>query len=153
MMRTHRLSPQAMATMKQMRAARSALKAKLFGSLSPAHRAYVASVIGNLAIAQKPDVKAASAQIDAMLTASEKTAIVNAHAAGMEQIETLGKQMHDQMRAQWRASGASPRPMPSQRPMRRMHKSHKPDAGMFLLQAARPGPGMMMHGKREHRPM
>ena len=152
-MSASRLSPQARATMKQMHDAQSALKAKLFGSLSAAHRAYVAGIIGNLAISNKPDLKAAAAQIDSKLTASEKAAIVSAQAASMKQMESLGKQLRDEMVAQQQASGASPRPMPSHQP-RRMHKPRTPDAGAFLLRAARPhGPGMMMHGKREHRPM
>ena len=150
----HQLSPQARATMKQLRGTQSALKAKMFGSLSAAHRAFVASVIGNLAISSKPNVKAAIAQIDAQLTTSEKTAIVNAHATAMKQMATLGKQLRGEMHAQWQTSNASPRPMAAQHHMRRMHKPRTPDAGAFLLQAARPhGSGMMMHGKREHRPM
>lgn len=141
--------------MKKIRAAQQATKAKMFGSLSAAHRAYVANVIGNLAISSKPNPKAAIAQIDAMLTASEKTAVVNVHAAGVKQLRALGKQLRDQMQGQWKASGASPRPMWSHRPMHRMHKPRTPDAGAFLLQAAHggPGPGMMMRTRREHRPM
>lgn len=152
----HTPSPQAKAAMKKIRDAQMATKAKMFGSLSAAHRAYVASVIGNLAISSKPNVKAAIAQIDATLTASEKTAVIDAHAAGMKQLRALGKELRDQMRAQWKASGASPLPMPSHRPMRRAHKARTPDAGAFLLQAAHgggPGPGMMMRMGREHRPM
>jgi hypothetical protein len=140
--------------MKEIRAAQQATKAKMFGSLSAAHRAYVANVIGNLAISSKPNPKAAIAQIDATLTATEKAAVINAHAAGMKQMRALGKRLRAQMQAQWQASGASPRPRWSHRPMHRMHKPRTPDAGAFLLQAAHgPGPGMMMHARREHQPM
>ncbi len=149
-MKWHTSSPQAKAAMKQLRATQMATKAKMFGALSAAHRAYVASVIGNLAISSKPNMKAAIAQIDAELTASEKTAVINAHAVGMKQMQALGKQIHHQMRAHWKASGASPRPMSLHRPMRRGHKPRTPDAGAFLLQAAHPGgPGMMMRMRRE----
>lgn len=138
----HTPSPAAKAAMKQVRATQMATKAKMFGSLSAAHRAYVASVIGNLAISNKPNVKAAIAQIDAKLTAAEKTAVINAHAAGMKQLQALGKQMRARM------------PMPSHRPMRRSHKPRQPDAGAFLLQAAHGGgPRMMMRMRREPPPM
>lgn len=158
----HRPSPQMLAAMKKLRATQEATKAKIFASLSSAHRAYVANVIGTLAISIKPNFKAAAMQIDAKLTAAEKKAVLAAQAAGMAQTKALLTQLRGQMRAQWQASGASPLPMPSHRPMmRRAHKHRVPDAGAALLRAARigeagpgmMGPGMMLFVHRERRPM
>ena len=163
-------------------------RAKLFGSVTPGHRKLVAQIIGELAMSSKPDAKGAAAQVDAVLSPSEKKAIIAANVAARAQMANLRKQ-NGALRGQFEAFrkhlmserpiNASPTaqlPPMAQGPTaqlpprarmnsmtphlgwgnqtgqqsRGIHKNPKtrtPDAGWYLIVAARFGPhmhGMMM---------
>jgi len=113
-------------------------RAQVLGALTPAHKQLYASVVGNLAIAASPDPRAAAAKLDAALSTSEKTAIINADTQ-------FRSAMKSQMQ-QWRA--AHPRPSPSGSPWpkhnRGRRKARTPDAGRILLAMAGGHGGMMM---------
>jgi hypothetical protein len=163
--------------MKQ-RALIASSRARLFGSVTPAHRRLVAQIIGELAISPKPDAKAAAAQIDAALSSSEKKAVIASNVAARAQMASLRKQ-NEALRAQEAAFRkhimseriAAGLPAP-QTPMAQQgaiaphpgwgnqsgQHSHKrsghgmktrtPDAGWYLVVAAQFGPHM--HGMMGH---
>ena len=120
------------ADMQKMREAYEAYRQQILKDLSPSSRALLAKVVGNLAIADNPDRKTAVEQLDAGLSASEKSAIL-----------ADAKQFRDQMRAKWQSAhpGATP---PSMHMNGKKHEPHAPDAGMILLSLD--GHGMMMGG-------
>jgi len=129
-------------SMQQMRGWRQAERASMLGALSGAHRAYLASVVGALAIAAKPDPKAAAAKIDAMLTSGERAAILTAQKTYQAKVMTAHRAMFKSMSAAMphrtidittRMSGASS--------MARMHRGHRTmTAGMLLLAQTGFGP-------------
>lgn len=114
-------------------------RAQVLGALTPAHKQLYASVVGSLAIAASPDPRAAAKQLDAALSASEKTAILNAG----KQFMTAMKSMREQMMPNhpWPKASGSPWPHRG----RGGHKAHTPDAGAILLGMAGGHGGMMMH--------
>lgn len=133
------------ASMKQLETLHHALRASMLAALSPAHRAYLGSVIGNLAIASKPDFKAAAAALDAKLSASEKSAILAAHTKFQAQMKTAMASMRQAM-----PHPSSPNPGGQIVVMHTAAGSdndvdhhHAPTAGGLLLELA--GPGMMDH--------
>jgi len=81
------------AEMTQEQAAHMATRAKILGALTPAHKAYLANLVGQLAIAAKPDPIAATAKLDKILSASEKSKILAIHSAAMAQMLSHMKAM------------------------------------------------------------
>ena len=77
----------------KMRAAHKATRAKILAALTPAHRAWLANLLGQLAISPNPDPEAARAKIDATLSATEKTNILAIHKAAMGQMMSHMKTM------------------------------------------------------------
>ena len=130
------------ANFQQMETLHKQYRAQVLGALTPAHKQLYASVVGNLAIAASPDPKAAAAKLDAALSTSEKTAILNADS----QFRAAMKAQSEKMRAAhpWPSPSGSPRP-------RRSHKPRTPDAGRILLAMAGGHGGMMMRGPGMHR--
>jgi hypothetical protein len=133
------------ANMQQMMKLHQQFRAQVLGALTPAHKQLYASVVGNLAIAASPDPRAAVKQLDAALSTSEKTAILNANT----QFMTAMKPIRQQMMANhpWPKPSGSPWPKRSHGP----HKARTPDAGAILLAMASGHGGMMMgrmHGDR-----
>jgi hypothetical protein len=126
------------ANMQQMMKLHQQFRTQVLGALTPAHKQLYASVVGGLAIAASPDPRAAAKQLDAALSASEKTAILNAE----QQFRTQMKSMHQQMMANhpWPKPSGSPWPKRSHGP----RKPHTPDAGEILLGMAGGHGGMMM---------
>ncbi len=121
--------------MQQMRKLHEQFRAQILGALTPEHRQLLASIAGNLAIADKPDIRAAAKQLDEALSPGEKSAIL-----------ADAKAMHDQMRAQMQAMRAAhPWPQRSGAPKAREGKRehHAPTAGGILLMVAS-GHSMMM---------
>ena len=116
-------------------------RTQVLGALTPAHKQLYATVVGNLAIAASPDPRAAAKQLDAALSASEKTAILSANA----QFMTAMKSMWQQMMANhpWPKPSGSPRPKRGGGP----RKPHTPDAGEVLIGMAGGHGGMMMGRK------
>jgi hypothetical protein len=124
--------------MQQQEAMHKQFRAKILGTLTPAHRNLLASVAGQLAVSANPDPKAAIAKLDAALSSGEKQAILNAAQSFMSQQRAMREQAIAKMRAA-NPSMPSPRPRPSG--MQRMRRT--PDAGALLLMIATGGPGMM----------
>lgn len=69
---------------------------QILSALSPVHRRAVAATIGELAIAQSPDVQAAAKRLDHMLSPSEQQRIIAAHSSFAAQ----SRQLHEQMRTE-----------------------------------------------------
>ena len=123
--------------------------ANTFGA-QPVHRRAVGATIGELAIAQSPDIQGAAKRLDEMLSGAERQRIVAAHAA----FEAQSRQLHEQMRTELQSE------MPANHPQFMGHRPQngampqRPqlDAGTLLLMALTPrplgkmdwhGPGMM----------
>jgi hypothetical protein len=144
------------AAMKQMEALRKAERAATLGDLSSAHRAYLASVVGNLAVAANPNPKAAIAAIDAKLTSGEKAAILATHKAYAAKSKALFVSLMKDMPHP--PGGINPGgPMQPAHAMASPHGSskhkmhhHTPTAGMLLFAqtgfGGRRGFGMMGPG-------
>jgi len=119
-----------------------ALRLKMLQALTPANKQLLATVVGQLATADTPDVKAAAAQLDAALSDGEKQAILAAVKAA-----------HDQMKQSWQSAhpNASPRPMHSPGATGGMHGMHgmhdeMSDPGALLLMIVAHGEPMPMMG-------
>ena len=133
--------------MQQMDALHKQFRAKVLGSLTPAHRNLLASIAGQLAVSTNPDPKAAIQKLDAALSSGEKQAILNAAQSNMTQQRALFEQAFAKMRA------ANPNmPSPRPRPSGMLRTRRPPDAGALLLMIATggEGPGMGMHGGFMH---
>ncbi len=133
-------NPQRFAEMRQDRAQFEQLHAQarsqMLAALTPAHRALLANVVGQLAIAPNPDPRAAAQQLDAVLSPGEKQSVL-----------TIASQLHAQTRALMQAARA--RMEASLTPDQRaqldakapQHENgpegfrHQPDAGRALLHA------------------
>ncbi len=118
-------------------------RTQMLGALTPAHRALLASIAGQLATATKPNLRSAAERLDAALSPAESRAILGA-----------AKSAHMKMHAEWLAArkqfmAAHPKMRAMEmHPMRRPNAGHqahpKPDAGRLLLRVTSPGGGMMM---------
>lgn len=123
----------------QMRQIHTTERSQILGALTPAHRALLASVAGQLATSTNPDFKGAANRLDAALSSGEKQAILTAAQNARNQQRSLMQQV----RARFSPPPGAPRP-PRNFAGRRTH--HAPDPGMLLLRlSAAPGNGMMMH--------
>lgn len=119
------------ANFQKMRQLHAQYRDQMLAALTPQHRQLLASIAGNLAVAEHPNYRGAVEQLDSALSPSEKSAVIGA-----------AKSMRQQMRAMRPArSGGMPRPRigTPRRPM------HAPSAGRILLMMAG-GHGMMWHG-------
>ncbi len=128
------------ADFQQMESLHKQYRAQVLGALTPAHKQLLASVVGELATSASPDPRAAAAKLDAALSSSEKTAILDAD----KQFRAAMKAQFAKMRAAhpWPSPNGSPRP-------HRTRKAFTPDAGRILLGVAS-GRGGMMMGPRMH---
>lgn len=90
-----------MQQMQQMHQMHEQARTKILAALTPAHKSLLAKVVGDLAIADKPDQAAAAAQLDAALTPAEKTTITSVHTDMMKQMQSMmggqGGQMGQRM--------------------------------------------------------
>jgi Spy/CpxP family protein refolding chaperone len=144
-------------THQQMETLHTQVRAKVLGSLSAAHRALLAQIVGSLAVSPNPDPQAAVKQLDAALTPAEAQAVVSAHGAAMQQMHQLMESAHQrfqallttQQRAQLPNGGNGPMGGPHEEEMQRMSQL---SAGEILLHVASfdmedhmHGPGMMGH--------
>lgn len=93
-----------MAAMEQMHAQMKQLhlqaRAQILGALTPAHRALLANIAGQLAIAPNPNREAAAAALDRALTPAEGRTILAAQANERTQVHA----MMESARAQFEAS-------------------------------------------------
>jgi len=120
-------------------------RTQTLAALSSGHRTMLETVIGQLALSDHPDRKAAAAKLDAALSASEKAAILRIHSDTMARARALEDNAHKQMlssmpadvRAQAEQLHATMRQEMASRP------KHTPDAGRLLLGMTHQGRGMM----------
>jgi len=141
-------NPQRFAAMRQEREQMEQLhtqaRAQMLAALTPAHRAMLANVIGQLAISASPNPRAAALQIDAALSTGEKNSVLNVET----QLHTQMRAMMEARRAQMEAAMTPEQKADMQQRMAnrpaRPHVAHTPDAGMALLGLAahEGGPGM-----------
>ncbi len=115
----------------QARSIRRATRLRMLAALSAAHRALLARLAGNLAIASNPNPRAVASELDAALYPSERAAILAASRAEMAQVRALGAQIRAQMQS------VMPRP-PNGHGNRTwirhgMRHRHTPTAGEILL--------------------
>jgi hypothetical protein len=119
---------------------REAFRSSVLQALTPEHRALLAKVVGDLAVADNPDPKAAAEQLDSALSSGEKDAILKAASDMQAQM----KSQMDAMRSQWQSAHPDASP-PAGRPM---NAQRTPDPGRILLMVAGGGGGPMMMGPR-----
>jgi hypothetical protein len=117
-------------------------RTEMLAAITPAHKAAIANLIGQLAIAPNPNVDATAREIDSLLTPAESQSVIRIHEQAKTQMHALMESAHAQMERE-RPAGApehAPRPAMPNRPN---------DAGHIILMLAIPAPhGMMMmhHG-------
>jgi hypothetical protein len=130
------------ADMQQMVKLHQQFRAQVLGALSPAHRQLLASVVGNLAVSENPDWRAAAKRIDGALSPSESSAILNAEKQMRDQVKSLMEQFRkNHPEAMARPAGPAGAGAWQHRGQR---KPHTPDAGEILLGLAGGRGGMMM---------
>lgn len=121
---------------------------QILSTLSPVHRRVVAATIGELAIAQSPDVAGTARRLDQMLSPGERQRIIMAHSSFAAQ----SRQLHEQMRTELQSEMPAGHPgfMSSHGSQNGTMPTHPQlDAGTLLLMALTPRPmlGMMdWHG-------
>jgi len=121
---------QAHAKMEQLH---SQARLAMLNSLSPAQRATLAQVVGQLAIAPTPDLAAAARQIDASLTQAQARNILSISASLHQQAHQLMDSVHKQMMSTMPSSGAA-HAQSGMMHMRQGNEQNETDAGMILLQ-------------------
>jgi hypothetical protein len=141
----------------QAQAARMQTRSRLIAALTPAHRAAVANVFGQLALSSNPDPRAAAQSLDAFLSPAEKQSIVSIAAAERTSMRALMQQA----RAQFESTlGADQRARMEQRhaKMDGMRQSRPlpadaADPGAIVLRTLGTvgGPGMHGPGMHAHR--
>ena len=133
---------QAHAKMEQLH---SQARLAMLNTLSPAQRAALAQVVGQLAIAPTPDLASAAKQIDASLTQAQAKNILSIKASLHQQAHQVMAAVHQQMMSAM-PSGAGH----GQMGMTHMHpgnEQNENDAGMILLEMATHSSG---HGEFHH---
>jgi hypothetical protein len=120
-------------------------RAQMLASLSPAHKALLAQIAGDLAISPNPDFAAGARRLDAALTPAESQAVIRAH-------EAFKQQEHNAMEAAHAQFEKSLTPEEQQKVEQRhekvafgSHTEHQPDAGMLLLMPGHPMMWMAPH--------
>lgn len=87
-------------------------RSRILGSISPAHRALLAQIVGQLAISPNPDPDAAVRQLNAALSPAEAQAVVSAHSQLEQQMHASMENMHqaflNMLTPQQRASMTEP---------------------------------------------
>lgn len=122
-------------------------RAQMLASLSYAHRAAIARIVGNLAISPNPDPRAAAREIDGVLSSSERQAILAAQSSEMQRMRAMMEQMRAQMQQahahmqQWMQrmhQGIQQMHQGMQQmhqAMQQRHHRHTPTAGGILLRS------------------
>jgi hypothetical protein len=118
------------------------MRYQMLSTLSPVHRRAVAATIGELAISPDPDLDGAAKRLDQMLSSYERTRILAAHQAFVDQ----SRQLHEQMRTEIQSELPADHPAWTGHgpPNGRMTPPNF-DAGTLLLMELSPHPKMMGH--------
>lgn len=114
-------------------------RTQMLNALTPAHRTLLSNVVGQLAVAPTPDVRAAARQLDSALSPSEKQAILNAQTSERTQMQSAMQQMRAQMPPP--PGGTQRRPMMYGQERQGGGERRTPSAGIVLLRHA-----MMVRG-------
>jgi uncharacterized membrane protein YdfJ with MMPL/SSD domain len=133
----------------KMEALHTQSRTEILNALTPAHKAAVANIIGQLAVAPNPNPEAAAHQLDALLSGGERSSILRIHESMRTQMRSLMESMHSQMQQAMQQSGAPAGPPHGMHGGFGGGQQHAaPDAGHILLMlGALHGPRpMMMHG-------
>jgi hypothetical protein len=119
-------------------------RTQVLNSITAIHRQAVAGLIGQLAISANPDKSVTARQIDVLLSASERNAILSAHSTYETQSRTLHQQAMQQME-KYLPAGA---PQPGTHHMNPNGKTRTQvtDAGEILLRVLTSDDGRGMHG-------
>jgi len=120
-------------------------RAMILAALTPSHRRLLADIVGSLAIASSPDVKAAAARLDGALSASESKAITDAASAAHAKMREL---MQGSMMERGERPGGDKGTWSH-------HEHTPPTAGAILLHTALGAlaPPMRDHGPMDRMPM
>jgi hypothetical protein len=127
-------------------------RTEILNTLSTAHRAAIANIIGQLAISPNPDPRLAARQIDAMLSQGEQQRILSASTNERNQMKSLFEKLHQQMEAQnpnmpQHPNGMGPGGGWQHNGNAANRTKRAPDAGRDLLMMLSPHPmGMGHHG-------
>ncbi len=117
------------------------LRYQILSSLTPVHRRYVGSLIGELAVAPNPDFDGTAKRLDQVISGGEQSRILAAH----QQFETQSKALHEQMKTELQSelpAGAGQR-WGHHEPNGQQRQQHQVDFGTLLLRTLSPGRGMM----------
>jgi len=130
----------------QMKSIRDRERVAILGSLSAAHRAAFANIVGQLAVAPNPDRLAAARAIDATLTPAERNNVLSTESAARAQTRSLREASRAQFEAsltpdQRTALQARMAAREAKRPEGAPRQVRTPDAGMTLLDLAMGGGG------------
>ena len=119
-------------------------RSQVLASVSSVHLREVGMTIGELAIAQNPDIQAAARRIDQILSPGERQRVISLH----NSLETQMRQLHEQMRNEMKSEMPAGGPPMMNHPKNGMPMQRPTDAGGILLMLLSPHPmmGMMMHG-------
>ncbi len=126
-------------TMQQMEQMHAQARAKMLATLTPQNRQLLATLAGQLAVAEKPDVAAAAKQLDGALSASEKTAILTIHSSMRKQM-----QAHMPQRTAQTMPGM-PGMQGKDHHMGAMGNMNDPGMILLMMATMHGGPGMMHH--------
>ncbi len=135
-------------------------RAAILHSLTPAHRALLARIVGDLSVALHPDRDAAARRLDAALSAGEKHYILNEGRYVMDQMHALMDRMRSQMMGTMTTQQRQRMMMMHGQTtmamgggMMRRECQHAPDAGQILLHMAlNDHPPMMRFMMMMHHP-
>ena len=113
---------------------------QILAALSPAHRALLANIAGQLAIAPNPDREAAARALDAALSPNEARAVLGIESSARTQSDSLMEAARAQFEAtltpDQRAEMAQRMSAHEQGEPRMQRTQHTPDAGRTLLELA-----------------
>jgi hypothetical protein len=120
-------------------------RTQMLESLSAAHKAAIANIIGQLAIAPNPNPEAAARQIDGLLSPGERQSVLRIHDTLRSESRSLMESVRSQMPHPSMQGGPS-HPFGDKGP----NGQNRPpiDAGHILLMLANPG----MHNMMFHHP-
>ncbi len=118
-------------------------RAQVLGALSPAHRALLASIAGQLATSVAPDYNAAEKQLDSVLSANEAQSIISADRNARTQSRSIMDSMRSQLPAPPNTQHFRDRGFVH---IEEAGAGRTPDAGRILLRVAMGGPGGMVMG-------
>jgi hypothetical protein len=83
-----------MQSMQQVMQLHQQARARILGTLTPAHRTLLGQVAGNLATSVNPDYRAAAQQLNAALSPGESQQILSIHSSLEQQSRTIFESMH-----------------------------------------------------------